>query len=76
MDSEGKRITASKMVFMRLMVTFTPMDCRRNEGILKELKMEAVLGKILKHESNWSQLVNRMQKEKFPKLQNITNHGG
>jgi hypothetical protein len=39
---------------------------------LKELKTEPAIGKILKYKNNWIQHVNRMQRDRIPKL--LKNH--
>jgi hypothetical protein len=36
--------------------------------ILKELKTEPVMGKILKYKNNWIKHVNRMQRDRITKL--------
>jgi hypothetical protein len=59
------RITAAEMRFMRTTAKYIWSDYNRNYDMLKELKTEPVMGKILKYKNNWIQRVNRMQ---IPKL--------
>jgi hypothetical protein len=54
----------------RITAKYIWSDCKRNDDILKELKTEPVMGKILKHKNNWIQHVNRMQTDRIPKLLN------
>jgi hypothetical protein len=51
------------------------MYYKRNYEILKELKIEPVMGKILKHKNNWIQGVNRMQGDRIPKLLKLQTAG-
>jgi hypothetical protein len=71
------RITAAEMRFMRKTTKYIWGDYKRNDdiGLLKELKTEPVMGKILKYKNNWIQHVNRMQRDRIPKLLTITNRG-
>jgi hypothetical protein len=65
--NDKTRITAAEMRFMRT-VKYILNNYKRNDDILKELKTEPVIGKILKYKNNWIQHVNRMQTERIPKL--------
>jgi hypothetical protein len=62
------RIKAAEMRFRRITAKYIWSDCKRNDDILKELKTEPVMGKILKYKNNWIQHVNRMQTDTIPKL--------
>jgi hypothetical protein len=64
------RITAAEMRFMRKTTKYIWSDYKRNDdiGLLKELKTEPVMGKILKYKNNWIQHANRMQRDRIPKL--------
>jgi hypothetical protein len=63
------------MRFMRTTAKYIWSNYKRNDGILKELKTETVMGKILKYKNNWIEHVNRMQRDRIPKLLKITNRG-
>jgi len=41
------------------MVKHTGMNCKRYEDIIKELKTEPILDKLLKYIDNWIQHINR-----------------
>jgi hypothetical protein len=43
-------------------------DYKINDDILQELKTGPVMGKILKYKNSWIQHVNRMQRDRIPKL--------
>jgi hypothetical protein len=53
---------------MRTTAKYIWSDYKRNDDILKELKTEPVMGKILKYENNWIQHVNMIQRDGIPKL--------
>jgi hypothetical protein len=55
------------MRFMRTRAKYIWSDYKRNYGILKELKTEPVMGKILKYKNNWIKHVSRMQRDRNPK---------
>lgn len=60
------------MKFMRCTAKYTWMAYKRNEDTLKELKTKPILDKILKYKNNWLQHVNRMQRDRLPKLLKTT----
>jgi hypothetical protein len=67
MDSENTdntRIKAAEIKFMRT-AKYAWLDCKRKEDVLKELKADPVLDKILKCETIWIQHVDRIQRD-FP----------
>jgi hypothetical protein len=66
--NDKTRISASEMRLMRTTAKYIWSDYKRKDDILKELRTEPVMGKILKYKNNWSQRVNRMQRNRFPKL--------
>jgi len=45
--SDGRRITAAEMKYMRRTARYTWTDCRTNEQIVKELKITPILDKLL-----------------------------
>jgi hypothetical protein len=66
--NDKTRITAAEMRFMRTTAKYIWSDYNRNDDMLKELKTEPVMGKILKYKNNWIQHVNRIQRDRIPKL--------
>jgi hypothetical protein len=68
--NDKTRITAAEMRIMRTTAKHIWSDCKRNDDILKELKTEPVMRKILKYKNSWIQHVNRMQRDRIPKLLN------
>jgi hypothetical protein len=66
--NDKTRITAAEMRFMRTTAKYIWSDYERNDDILKELKTEPVMGKIRKYKNSWIQHVNRMQRDRIPKL--------
>jgi hypothetical protein len=73
--NDRTRITAAEIRFTRTTAKYIWGDYKRNDDIQKELKTEPVMGKILKYKNNWIQHVNRMQRDRIPKLLKITNPG-
>jgi hypothetical protein len=65
--NDKTRITAVEMRFMRTTAKYNWSDYKGNYDILKELKTEPVMGKILKYKNNWTEHVNIMQTDRFPK---------
>ena len=57
---DGRRITAAEMKYMRRTAGYTGTDCRTNGQIAKELKITAILDKLLEYKRSWTQHVNRM----------------
>jgi hypothetical protein len=55
------------MRFMRTTAKYIWSDYKRNYVLLKELKTEPVMGKIIKYKNNLVQRVNRMQKDRTTK---------
>jgi hypothetical protein len=66
--NDKTRITAAEMRFIRTTVKYILRDYKRNNDVMKELKTEPVMGKILEYKNNWIQHVNRMQRDRIPKL--------
>jgi hypothetical protein len=66
--NDKTRITAAEMRFMITTAKYIWSDCKRNDDILKELKTESVMGKILEYKNSWMQHVNRMQRDRIEKL--------
>jgi hypothetical protein len=61
--NDKTRITAAEMRFMRTTAKYIWSDYKRNDDILKELKTDHIMGKILKYKNSLIQHVNRTQRE-------------
>jgi hypothetical protein len=46
---------------------YTKWDLKRNEEVLKELKVEPILDYICRYQNNWQKHVNRMSRTRIPK---------
>jgi hypothetical protein len=46
---------------------YTKCDLKRNEEVLKELKLEPILDYICRYQNNWREQVNRMSRTRIPK---------
>jgi hypothetical protein len=52
-QKDKKQLTSVEMQFFRRTVSYTLFDHKRNEEIVEELKVEAVLEKLIRYKSNW-----------------------
>lgn len=50
------------------------MDYKRNEDILKQIKLEGILDKISKYKTNFIQHADRMRRDSLSELLKITKH--
>jgi hypothetical protein len=50
---DESRITICEMKFMRQTAGYTKWDLKRNEEVLKELKVEPILDYICRYQNNW-----------------------
>jgi hypothetical protein len=48
------------------MTKLTRMDYKSKENLLKELKPEIIVDKILKYKINWIQHVDRIERDELP----------
>jgi hypothetical protein len=55
--NDKTRITAAETRFMRKTAKYIWSDYKRNDNIIRELKTEPVMGKMLKYKNNWIQHV-------------------
>jgi hypothetical protein len=60
------RITANEIKFLRRITGYTKLDKRRNKEILRELKINPVLGDIDQYRNNWEQHAQRMYRSRIP----------
>ena len=67
---DGRRITAAEMKYTRMRRTagYTWTDCKTNTQITKELKIAPILNKLLEYKRNWIQRVNRMPRNRLPRV--------
>jgi hypothetical protein len=69
------------MKYMRRTAGYTRTDYKTNIQIAKELKITRALDKLLAYKRNWTQHVNRMPRNRLPRVikhyspNGRTNHG-
>jgi hypothetical protein len=61
------RITAAEMKYMRT-AGYTWKDYKTNTQITKELKITQIVDKLLEYNRNWIQYVNRMPRNRLPRV--------
>jgi len=66
--SDARRITAAETKYIRRTAGYTWTDYKTNAQIAKELKLTPVLEKLLKYKRSWIQHVNRMQRNRLPRV--------
>jgi hypothetical protein len=62
------RLTAAEMKYMRITAGYIWTDYKTNTQIAKELKITPVLDKLLEYKRNWLQHVNRMPRNRLPRV--------
>jgi len=65
---DARRITAAEMKYMRRTAGYTWTDYKTNTQITKELKITRILDKLLEYKRNWIQHVNRMPRNRLPRV--------
>jgi len=65
---DSRRITAAEMKYMRRTAGYTWADYKTNAQIAKELKITPLLDKLLEYQRNWVQHVNRMPRNRLPRV--------
>jgi len=65
---DARRITAAEMKYMRRTAVYTRTYYKANTQIGKELKITPILGKLLEYKRNWIQHVNRMPRNRLPRI--------
>jgi len=65
---DARRITAAEMKYMRRTAGCTRTDYKTNTQIIKELKITPILDKLLEYKRNWIQRVNRMYRNRLPRV--------
>ena len=64
----ARRITAAEMKYMRRTAGYTWTDYKTNTQVTKELKITPILDKLLEYKRNWIQPVNRMPRNRLPRV--------
>jgi hypothetical protein len=62
------RISAAEMKYMRRTAGYTWTDCKTNTQIAKDLKITPMVDKLLKYKRNWIQHINRMPRNRLPRV--------
>ena len=65
---DGRRITAAEMKYMRRTAGYSWTDYKTNVQIAKELKITQILDKLLEYKRSWIQHVNRMPRNRLPRV--------
>jgi hypothetical protein len=65
---DARRITAAEMKHMRRTAGYIWTDYKTNTQIAKELKITPIIDKLLEHKRNWIQHVNRMPRNRLPRV--------
>ena len=65
---DARRITAAEMKYLRRTAGYTWTDYSTNAQIAKELKITPIFDKLLKYKRNWIQHVNRMPRNRLPRV--------
>jgi predicted HAD superfamily phosphohydrolase YqeG len=65
---DASRITAAEMKYMRRTAGYIWTDYKTNIRIAKELKITPILVKLLEYKRNWIQHVNRMPRNRLPRI--------
>jgi len=66
--SDARRITAAEMKYMRSTAGYTWTDYKTNAQIAKELQITPILDKLLEYNKSWIQHVNRMPRNRLPRV--------
>jgi hypothetical protein len=79
---DARRMRAAEMKYMRRIAGNTWTDYKTNTQITKELKITSILDKLLEYKRNCIQYVNRMPRNRLPRVMKHysstgrRNHGG
>jgi len=65
---DARRITAAEMKYMRRTAGYTWTDYKTNTQIAKELKITPILYKLQEYKRNWIHHVNRMPRNRLPRV--------
>jgi len=64
---DARRITVAEMKYMRI-AGYTWTDYKTNKQITKGLKITQILDKLLEYKRNWIKHVNRMPRNRLPRV--------
>jgi hypothetical protein len=65
---DARRITAAEMKYMRRTAGYTWTDYKTNTQVTMESKITPILDKLLEYKRNWIQHVNRMSRNRLPRV--------
>jgi len=65
---DARRITAAEIKYMRRTAGYIWTDYKTNKQIAKELKITSILDKLPEYRRNWIQHVNRMPRNRLPRV--------
>jgi len=65
---DARRITAAEKKYMRRTAGYTWTDYKTNTQITRELKITPILDKLLEYKRKWIQHVNRMPRNRLPRV--------
>ena len=65
---DARRKAAAEMKYMRRTAGYTRTDYETNTQIAKELKITQILDKLLEYKRKWIQHVNRMLRNRLPRV--------
>jgi len=65
---DARRITAAEMKYLRRTAGYTWTDHEKNTQIAKELKITPILDKLQEYKRNWIHRVNRMPRNRLPRV--------
>jgi hypothetical protein len=65
---DARRISAAEIKYMRRTAGYTWTDYKTNTQTANELKITPTLDKLLEYKRNWKQRVNRIPRNKLPRV--------
>jgi hypothetical protein len=65
---DARRLTATGTKYMGITAGYTWIDYKTNTQIAKELKITPILDKLLEYKRKWIQHVNRMTRNRLPRV--------
>jgi len=66
--SGARRITAAEAKYMRRTAGYTWTDYKTNPQIARDLKITPILDKLQEYKGSWIQYVNRMPRNRLPRV--------
>jgi hypothetical protein len=73
---DARRKTAADMKYIRRRTGYTMTDYKTKAQIAKQLKITPVLDKLLEYKKGWIQHVNRMPRNRLPKVMKYCSPAG